>query len=615
MSWQIELKEYIAKVLEMGFSEDEIRAVLRSVGWGDEQMEEGMMLALELARARRTYNALHQNMITGAARSLSLLASEERFPDAVKTAIPLFLALLLKRIEILKNAPRRVPRRRRWPLSIAAANLPHPLLLAAPSWRTSFKINSQLVVDRIFRKIEAVAIILGRLTLFPIALLGSLAAAFKSLVQAGAARLRLFKAEAVKIKSLTPELALALGKFPEHVAFFDIFKLAGRMFRTRRLRTFLTISGISVGIGTILFLVSFGYGLQNVLFERITTEEALLTLDVSPPADNAIVTIDDAMVGKMKEIDGVSGVSAMISLNGEMIIGESSAAGFIYAVDASYPRLAGIKTVAGELMDEKNPNAVIISSAAAKLLGWGDAPESALGKELRFNIAVPKGENGEVSTVSLADGYKIAGVIDDPFLVSAYFPIEKIKDQKLPPYSQLKVKVKDTNLLDPAREKILSMGLLVSMLSETVDQAKKVFNAVKIVLGLFGVITLVVSAIGMLNTMTIALLERTQEVGIMKAVGASNFDVWKLFLAEAVIMGFLGGVGGIAIGFASATAFNYGINALARAFGGQALNLFQAPIWFVITIVAFSSGIGIITGLWPARRAAHLDPLDALKYK
>jgi len=169
--------------------------------------------------------------------------------------------------------------------------------------------------------------------------------------------------------------------------------------------------------------------------------------------------------------------------------------------------------------------------------------------------------------------------------------------------------------LEPVREQLLTHGLLVSALSETVDQARKVFNIVRLILGLFGIITLVVSAIGMLNTMTIALLERTQEVGIMKAIGASDFDIWKLFLAEAMIMGFFGGVGGIAMGYLSANLFNLGINALAKAFGGQSLNFFQTPSWFVLTIVMFSVTVGMITGLWPARRASRLDPLDALKYK
>lgn len=647
IAYQIELKDYIVKVLEMGFSEDDVRSVLRSVGWAEDDIERGVMHAKAIlekdweksagSSSNEKIPVIQSNILINAEPAPLLLESaiEQKeiylpdeshlLPAMSKTTLSLFLALLKKRVEILKSrVPERKNKRKALRLlipskeklfSIVAADLPRPFLLTAPSWRTVFKLHSQFIVEKIFGRLETALVVSGRLIILPIAFFSSLGVALKRLVYAGAARWQAPGSKTVKNDSLMPEVALTIGKFPEHIILFDIFKLAGRMFRTRRLRTFLTISGISVGIGTILFLVSFGYGLQNVLFERITTEEALLTLDVVPPADNAIVTIDGAMVDKIKEMNGVSGVSSMIALNGEMIFGESSAAGFIYAVDPSYAKLAGIRLMSGQLTDGNDSNAVIISSAAAKLLGWSDPPESALGKEMKFTIAIPKGDNGEVETVSLNESYKVAGVVDDSFSVFAYLQAGQINGKKLPPYSQLKVKVKDTSLLEPVRDQILSSGLLVSMLSETVDQAKKVFNVVKIILGLFGVITLIVSAIGMLNTMTIALLERTQEVGIMKAVGASNLDIWKLFLAEAVIMGFLGGVGGIVIGFVTATVFNYGINAMARAFGGQSLNLFQAPAWFVLTIVAFSSCIGVITGLWPARRASRLDPLDALKYK
>lgn len=687
MNWQIELRDYMVKVLGMGFSENEIRAALRSVGWREVDIDNGLAVArlkqenktseiaplgspastwklgFQVPKLADKHQDLQQLTVVGdrvsrdlaesalvpmltADKTPNLLLSspDEKFPIATKTAIPLLLALLSRRAEALKRAsrPARSVRSRifgaatsggvlkllargpkREPLAIAPAFSTQPLLLAAPSWRVIWLMRLQFITERIFAKIEAAVAIAGRIILLPVAFFGLAVKLSGGILRAVSARYGKTAMEKQRAglsiggsaASSSPATMLIGEKFSEHIVLFDIFKLAGRMFRTRRLRTFLTISGISVGIGTILFLVSFGYGLQNILFERITTEEALLTLDVVPPSDNAVVAIDDAMIEKVHGIDGVAEVSKMIALNGEMAFGESSAAGFIYAADATYPRMIGIKAAADEFAASQDHSAVIISSAAAKLLGWGDSPEAALNKEISFVAGLPKAGSGEIETVALEGRFRVAGVADDPFSVFAYFPIERMSGLHLPSYSQLKVKVKDTTFLEPTRDKILTMGLLVSMLTETVDQARKVFNVVKLVLGLFGVITLVVSAIGMLNTLTIALLERTQEVGIMKAVGASNFDIWKLFLAEAVIMGFLGGVGGIAIGYVSAEIFNYGINLLAKTFGGQALNLFQTPTWFVLTIVGFSSCIGIVTGLWPARRASRLDPLDALKYK
>ncbi len=131
------------------------------------------------------------------------------------------------------------------------------------------------------------------------------------------------------------------------------------------------------------------------------------------------------------------------------------------------------------------------------------------------------------------------------------------------------------------------MGFTVLSLSDTIEEANKIFQAIQIILSLFGAVALIVSAIGMFNTMTIALLERTQEVGIMKSLGASNKDVWKLFLVEAIIIGFLGGVSGIVVGLAGGAGLNFGVNKLASSLGGSEVDLFYTPNEFIIIIVIF----------------------------
>jgi len=159
------------------------------------------------------------------------------------------------------------------------------------------------------------------------------------------------------------------------------------------------------------------------------------------------------------------------------------------------------------------------------------------------------------------------------------------------------------------------MGFVVAALSDVIDQANKIFRILQTVLAIFGAIALIVSAIGMFNTMTIALMERTQEVGIMKSLGASKTDIVLLFVTESVIMGFLGGVIGLALGMLSGEAFNILLNILAKRFEGNPVDVFYTPPWFAITIVIFSTVVGLITGIWPARRAANLNPLEAVKYK
>ena len=119
----------------------------------------------------------------------------------------------------------------------------------------------------------------------------------------------------------------------------------------------------------------------------------------------------------------------------------------------------------------------------------------------------------------------------------------------------------------------------------------------------------------MFNTLTIALLERTQEIGIMKSLEASNSDVKKTFLVEAILIGFLGGASGILLGIGASEVFNFGVNKLTGSLGGNEVDLFYIPAEFMLMILIFSTTVGLLTGFYPARRAAKLNPLDALRYK
>jgi putative ABC transport system permease protein len=173
---------------------------------------------------------------------------------------------------------------------------------------------------------------------------------------------------------------------------------------------------------------------------------------------------------------------------------------------------------------------------------------------------------------------------------------------------------KDENM-DPVRTAIMDKGFMVSALSDLIEQANQVFNIMQIVLASFGIVALIVSAIGMFNTMTIALLERTQEIGIMKALGATSLDIWNMFLAESIIIGFFGGLGGIIMGMLGGEAFNYGVNILAGALGGEKIDMFYTPLWFIALIITFSTFVGFATGVYPAKRAAKINALVALRYK
>lgn len=406
--------------------------------------------------------------------------------------------------------------------------------------------------------------------------------------------------------------------------FTDLFKLATRMFKARTSRTILTVLGMSIGIGAILFLVSLGFGLQDTLLSRITTSDSLLTLDISE-AKSGIVSLDKDLVAKIHEMPGVEEISPSFQVNTQGHLEDLSADLSVIGAKPSFLKLGGYKTSSGVLINDENPEGIVINSAVSQV--FGKNPEEMLGKEMTFTFFIPKqvmSEDGqqikndslEVETERIEEKkrFKIIGIIEGEDNV-VYINSAALSNLNITHYGWLKVKCKSTQVMGTIRDTILEYGLLVSSLSETVDQAKQIFKVVQIVLMLFGVIALVVSAIGMFNTMTIALMERTEEIGIMKSIGASDTNISIMFFMEATIMGFLGGVSGILIGWVGGKGFNGVINFVATKFGGEKVSLFMSPWWLVVGILVSSAIVGFMTGVVPARRASKTDPLDALRYK
>lgn len=400
--------------------------------------------------------------------------------------------------------------------------------------------------------------------------------------------------------------------------FIDTLSLSTRMFKTRPMRTFLTILGVSIGIGAVLFLVSLGYGLQNLIISRITTADSLLSLDVTTGTTNLII-LNQKNLDTISRYPEVLETSPVVSMTGQITMNSYTADTLINAVEPSFFRLDGLLAKYGRIFDERGNNEIVISSAGAKLFNF--EPDKIIGQQLMISVVVPKegeesGEAGdEQPMVERKDKYTIVGVLDDDNSCYIYIPRASIEDLKIGTFSQLKVKVKNTGYMEKVRESIINEGFIVSALSDTIDQANKIFRVIQIILACFGIVALFVSAIGMFNTMTIALLERINEIGIMRAIGVTKKDMMFLFLIESSLMGFLGGIGGIIVGFLAGKLANLGLNLMAHNFGGQSLNLFYSPPWFIAVIIIFSTVIGLLTGIYPSARASRINPLEALKYK
>lgn len=393
--------------------------------------------------------------------------------------------------------------------------------------------------------------------------------------------------------------------------FIDVLRLSLRMFKARTMRTLLTILGMSVGIAAIMFLVSFGYGLQRTLLQKITTSDALVSLDVTSGKDRD-VKLNAETIEKIKGIENVVDIIPALELPGQGKFDTLTLDVATVSTGPAFLKSEGLKLLHGRLFDAGTKREVTITKGVAQV--FNVAPETLVGKTVGLTLFQGESAGRRGTSYALGEVYTIVGVAEgDENIV--YIPIESLQNIPVGSYTKLKVKCASTNVVEPVRTAIDALGLTASSISETIDQANKVFRAIQLILMVFGMIALIVSAIGMFNTMTITLLERTEEIGIMKAIGASKRDISLMFVMESTLMGFLGALGGVILGFIGGFIINLLINAIATRFGGEAVSLFYSPLWFITTVIGFGAFVGFTTGVFPARKASHIDALDALRYK
>ncbi|KKU79040.1 MAG: ABC superfamily ATP binding cassette transporter protein [Parcubacteria group bacterium GW2011_GWA2_47_7] len=398
----------------------------------------------------------------------------------------------------------------------------------------------------------------------------------------------------------------------------DIAMLSTRAFKTNPARTWLTIAGMGVGTGAVVTLVGLGFGLQNIILEQIVFGETLLSLSVNNPPSKA-VQLTDRSVSEFEVLPNVKDVSPLASFPALITIDGLSGNAFLQGAEPAFFRYSGATAVSGDLFldgnEAKDQDGVILTKAVLKLFAI-EKPEDALGKMVTFRVFILKEGTDESEQIAVDKAYKVMGVTNEENFIAAIIPLTELQNHmQVKTYDKVQVRITKSDFLDPTQVEIVKKGYVVTALSKTVEQANKIFQGIQAVLAVFGGIALTVSAIGMFNTMTVTLLERTAEIGIMRTLGASSGDIQILFVAEAVIVGFLGGIMGIAFGGTIGFVLNSIMNVAASNFGGKSVSLFSFPLTFLTFIAVFSAIVGFLTGVFPAKRAAGLNPLDAIRYK
>jgi len=256
----------------------------------------------------------------------------------------------------------------------------------------------------------------------------------------------------------------------------------------------------------------------------------------------------------------------------------------------------------------------VVNTAMLNILGI--TADQAVGKSFETSFIVT-GDllDSDEKVESLPETYTIVGVVPEDNAPFFYVPFMDLRTLGITNFSQAKIVVKSPNSLAQVRRQVEAIGFATASVADTVEQIDRLFGTLRSVLALLGMVALAVASLGMFNTLTVSLLERTREVGLMKAMGMKSSEVRELFLTESMIMGFFGGVLGIFFGFAGGKLLSLGISAYSLVKGQGFIDISYIPTPFVIIVFVLSLCVGVFTGIYPARRATKISALNALRYE
>jgi putative ABC transport system permease protein len=278
---------------------------------------------------------------------------------------------------------------------------------------------------------------------------------------------------------------------------------------------------------------------------------------------------------------------------------------------------------------------IILNTQVARELGF-TRPADLLGKTVPVKVGQRRGLGpglpGMPEMPDLGMELKVAGLVERERTVfgnigsQVFVPLQMAQAQqrkileRMPMAGMLRsfntstVRLKDSRDLERVEKSITDLGFRTMSIASAITQLRKVFLVVDLLLAFVGSIGMTIACLGITNTMVMAVLERTREIGVMKAVGAEDSDIRRLFLAESAVIGAVGGAMGLVFAWVLGRLINAGANVYFQSQGFQPENLFVIPLWLIAVSMAFSILVSVAAGLYPAARAARIDPTRALRH-
>jgi len=446
----------------------------------------------------------------------------------------------------------------------------------------------------------------------------------------------------------------------------DLILLAWSNLRRNRLRSVMTLSGVTIGVAALAILLAYGAGLQctarsefqalqlqDVL--RITSHPGLTDragdiafLPQDSTGDGALtgtVPLTDSLLAVFAGIDGVRAAypevvfPVRLKAHGRAVVSSAE------AVPRAFAALPSYQPTDGAFFSSPVDSALLMTPSMARRLGF-DPPKSILNQPIALFSATldtrrmrRRYQNFAFGMVTPPVAFKkytlrVVGLLPEKDqqisgLFRVLIPLDLAKSlRKITFFSTLdlllggtqsegytaaRVLLSGPGSYEPVRRALLAHGVYVSGFRDQFARLERLFLVLDLALAIIGFIALLVATLGIANTMLMSVLERTQELGLMKAVGGDEGDLQRLFLVESAMLGLAGG----GIGLMAAWGLSHGMNGVLAAYlhrmGLPGLELFHLTPLMALGILGVALGVSLLAGALPARRAARIEPIRALR--
>jgi len=436
--------------------------------------------------------------------------------------------------------------------------------------------------------------------------------------------------------------------------------------RKKKLRTFLTTSGVVIAIGALDCMFAFGQGIQRNVTEQFNKLDLFNYVNVyargssrpprdhydpddggGPPMETGAVDanvpqLDAAFMEEVKKIDGVEAAFAELRFPAQIRLGDKEQFVLVQVLSADVCRPMPLR--AGRCYDSNEPNGLIISESLLRRLGVNDPAQTVsrpievatltldLSPRTLWRMVFSSGdqalpiarETHRFAVTGVAERMPFGGMGDAYIQPEAAGRMRKLSVTSISDffrpageaanYPSVTVKLRSVKDVAPVKKELEARGYRTWALMDQLDQMRIGFLIMDMFLIAVGMIGVTVASLGIVNTMVMSILERYREIGIMKAVGATDGDVQRIFLFESGAIGLLGGLFGLILGWAVSMIVNEVVNAIMSRQSAPRMEYFSFPWWLCLGAIAFSILVSLIAGILPTRRAARVDPVVALRH-